>query len=395
MTYTEGLSGLSNNLKLSSITPKIVSTKKDSKIGRVYAIILDENTPSVDIFNLYGGWDSLGTVFYLDYTRREDLSYPQVLQKIQSNYFEVARPSDFNNKFYPLIGELISIQDMPSPLTPLSDNVKIKYYTKVLNYWNNSHHNADTVISSNILGKTFTALSNIRPLQPFEGDYIIEGRNGNGIRFGLTSKTSNAWWNTGLSEGDPITIFSNGHNYVTSSLAPIVENLNEGSVLCLTSTQKANLNALKTNLNPLTNPIGTNNYQGSQAIFTADRVVFLSRKDDLFLTSNNNIEIFTKNIINLDADDRVTINSSRVILGLDSNNLPINPALLGNPTLSVIQSIIQYIGEFATDLTTVTSTAEGAPIVEINSASEKLYSKVSGLLSNLTNILSTKVFIAK
>ena len=40
------------------------------------------------------------------------------------------------------------------------------------------------------LGKYFNEDSLIKPLLPFEGDYIVEGRFGNSIRFGATTPVS-------------------------------------------------------------------------------------------------------------------------------------------------------------------------------------------------------------
>ena len=57
---------------------------------------------------------------------------------------------------------------------------------------------------------------NIKPLLPYEGDTIIEGRFGNSIRFGSTNisdkipkENKNRWSNEG-NAGDPIIIIRNG-----------------------------------------------------------------------------------------------------------------------------------------------------------------------------------------
>lgn len=394
MSYNNGLSGFNKTITLSS--DKTVKPKSDNiKIGRVYAIILDSNTPSSDIFNQFGGWGALGTVFYLDYYKRENFSNEEIIQKIKNNYFQTALPAEFSNKFYPLIGELIQIQDLPSPLTPFDKNTTLKYYSRVVNFWNNSHQNSDSVLDSNTLGQNFVQRSDVRALQPFEGDNIIEGRNGSSIRLSSSSPFNNNWWNNGLQSGDPITILGNGYKFDSTKSDPHLENLdNDGAFVILSSTQTIPLNFSKTLLNPLTKPISLENYRGSQSVLLGDRVVLGSKSDDLLLTSNQNIEIFTKNIINLDADNRITLNSPYILLGLNNDQIGTQPALLGTNTFNIILELFNSLSEFASKLSAAVSTTEGSPIIDITTAAASLSTDISNLTSNLTSILSQKIFIS-
>jgi hypothetical protein len=391
MSFSEGLSNLSNK----PLTVENKPLRSRGTVGRVYAIILNENTPSKEIFERFGGWDALGTVFYLDYSRREDIDQGDILEKINTNYFEVARPLDFNKKFYPLIGELIQLEDSPSPQTPLSKELHVKYYSQVLNYWNNSGNNADIVLSSNSLGKNFTSRDDIRHLMPFEGDYIIEGRNGNALRLSSTSKLNNNWWNTGIKDGDPITILSNGYDFNKNSLTPHLEDLNKDkAILCLTSTQTIPISFNKTDLNPLTKPIALNSYRGSQILLQADRVTLVSKNDNVMIGATGNIEMFTKNIINLDADDRIVHNSRYIFLGLNNGKLPTEPILLGGKSYTLISNLLEALGEFAVNLTTVISTPQGSPIIDITTSASSLYAKIERLMVDIEKIISKKVYIA-
>ena len=143
--------------------------------------------------------------------------------------------------------------------------------------WNHPHHNALPPINSNIppsqqkdylqieagsvrritdnsseinLGNTFKERSNIHPLQPYEGDYIIEGRWGNSFRFGSTVSGSSNDWSISGTNGDPITILRNGQS-PTSSIkgwVPITEDINNDlSSIYLTSTQKLPFNVSSIN----------------------------------------------------------------------------------------------------------------------------------------------------
>jgi hypothetical protein len=62
--------------------------------------------------------------------------------------------------------------------------------------------------SSNVTNNNeFVEKGNIHPLLPFEGDIIYEGRWGNSLRFGSTTKTSGSYqnnWSSFGEKGDPI-----------------------------------------------------------------------------------------------------------------------------------------------------------------------------------------------
>ena len=99
------------------------------------------------------------------------------------------------------------------------------------------------------LGKYFREQLNIKPLLPYEGDYIVEGRFGNTIRLGATARSEaipeeqkNNWSNGSKGEiGDPITIIRNGQavNLDNQGWVHTLENINtDPSSIYLTSNQK-------------------------------------------------------------------------------------------------------------------------------------------------------------
>ena len=165
-----------------------------------------------------GGWDALGTIFFKSVTQRNigyDLSTP-------NKY--LARPFFSNQKYYPLLGERVVIfSAITKDVLANGDGDKTtRYYLPNLNIWNHPHHNVlperitydnstNTNSSTNKsnqykktetgiilrqtseednsppLGDYFNEDAFIKPLLPFEGDYIVEGRFGNSIRFGATT----------------------------------------------------------------------------------------------------------------------------------------------------------------------------------------------------------------
>ena len=222
---------------------------------RVTDIILGPNHPK---FKKYGEYDSIGTIFY---TR---------LNKSNPKTDSIARPLFSFIKNYPLINEVVLITSSKD-----KDNTNIPYYFPTLNIHNHPHHNAAPNVSSNftpsqnsrsrnqyienientplsenesnniILGDYFKEKSNIKPLLPYEGDTIIEGRFGNSIRFGSTSRHSqlgipNSWSSVG-ELGDPITIIKNGQSNQLDNKGWIhdIENItNDASSIYMTSNQR-------------------------------------------------------------------------------------------------------------------------------------------------------------
>ena len=189
---------------------QILSPNTKLEAVRVTDIILD---PSHDRFEDYGQYDSIGTIFYT------------TLNQSNSSTDSIAKPLFSFVKNYPLINETVLIM-----FSGDKDNKISTYYLPTVNIWNHPHHNAFPDIQNNQnnnyeesilrrvenepinikLGEYFQEKTNIKPLLPYEGDTIIEGRFGNSIRFGSTNindkvNTPNKCSNT-CELGDPITI---------------------------------------------------------------------------------------------------------------------------------------------------------------------------------------------
>tara|TARA_R110001592_G_scaffold37424_4_gene124852 strand:- start:15565 stop:16398 length:834 start_codon:yes stop_codon:yes gene_type:complete len=243
-----------------------LSTSSGGKLlpVRVLDIILDLNHPMAET---YGGYDAIGTI---SFTYIEDNT---PLEKPWFNK-QTAKPIFSFIKNYPLINEvclIISTYDKNN----YKKTSKTNFYLPNLNVWNHPHHNAMPTMlgmtqkqtaedyqetengltrqvtdgSTNILlGNYFREQMNIKPLLPYEGDTILEGRYGNSIRLGSTAKdkkipeeSSNRWSNEGFN-GDPILIIRNGQrveNINDKGWEPTVEDIDlDASSIYLTSNQQ-------------------------------------------------------------------------------------------------------------------------------------------------------------
>ncbi len=110
------------------------------------------------------------------------------------------------------------------------------------------------------------------------------------------------------------------------------------------------------------------------------------------LFAKTNIELNTKNIINLNADERVHLNSNTVFLGPYDKNLLPQPVLLGNETIKLLIHLQQTLTRLASYLSKTVSTSEGSPIVTLNSAGRELFNDMKKTSDLLSKITSKKVF---
>jgi hypothetical protein len=149
-------------------------------------------------------------------------------------------------------------------------------------------------------------------LQPFKGDLLIESRWGSTIRLGSSCKKDLKIYNleptwTGEVATDPLMIISNGQ--LDSKLEPNVqfklENIETDiSSIYLTTTQKLTKFKLggKTKKNPLKKFKAESEFNKSQFIATADRIVLQAKSDIAVLDSPKAIVLNTTGYIKLGND---------------------------------------------------------------------------------------------
>ena len=227
---------------------------------RVTDIILDADHPA---FEEYGHYDSIGTIFF---SRIEDQ-----LENESTENANIARPLFSYLKHYPLINEVVLILTTTDKGI-YNNEFDSTYYLPSVNVWNHPHHNAlpeirnlkqeatendysesESGIVRQIkdggtdidLGQYFNEKSKLKPLMPFEGDFLLEGRFGSSIRFGSTTPIGTSPWSLTSQEenmGDPITVIRNGQSTditTEESWIHTVEDINNDlASIYLTSNQR-------------------------------------------------------------------------------------------------------------------------------------------------------------
>jgi hypothetical protein len=232
------------------------TSKKEFTSVRVVDIILDEDHP----FYLKAGGtnDGIGTIFFAEISSKKGLDRPETLP--------TAKPLFSYQKYFPLINEIVLLTEVTIDKDNKSKE-KLKLYLPNINIGNNPHHNIMPLTeyykrgskgysetqdgftktsqdnSLNIsLGKYFQEKDWLKPLRPFEGDNILEGRLGNSIRLGSTTKPLNPWSQNG-ENSDPIIIIRNGqfNDINDETFNANVEDINnDDSSIYLTSNQNIN-----------------------------------------------------------------------------------------------------------------------------------------------------------
>ena len=418
MINRTGLNGLNRNLSnpkgsqdkfnnsLATLNSKVVT-------GRVTDIVLDENHPK---FNEVGGLNGIGTIFY------------ELDNLVSTKDDQIAKPLHPQNKTFPLINEMILLFALPDNEIGESSNSKSYYYINNINIWNHPHHNAypspiestlppsqkkdyqqveggsvrriideSTEINLNSplnpSQNTFIERTNIHPLMPFMGDIMYEGRFGQSLRLGTTSKSKSQYknsWSTVGNEGDPITILRNGQPRKSSDKGwvPITEDINSDlSSIYLTSYQKLNnFNVASKELydSYKIKPITPSQYSNPQIVLNSDRIIINAKNDHILLSSQKSIGMSTVGSVNIDAVSHC-ISSNDIKLGSIRAEQPV---LLGDNTVEVLILLTEAVKNLASILEVQKDWPGGALKTSFNAIAGNVITQIDsddGILSLLNN----------
>ncbi len=394
MISKEGLGGVIKN----STPPQ--SNSQPSKgsslvVGRVTDIIMDENHPQ---FKELGEYSSIGTIIY-ENVGINNVGVPT----------KVAKPLFSNQKTYPLVGELVLITSSPSSIQPSSNFTPTQYYISGINLWNSPHHNIlpnprkpeGEILNSptNPSQSTFNEKDNIHPILSFTGDIIYEGRNGQSLRFGSTSKSQSSLknnWSSIGDEGDPITILRNGQSPQIKSegWVPTVENINKDlSTIYLTSFQKLEFDDSIINRFNKFNSIGRaktlNNYFNPQIILNSDRIIINSKEDSIFIGSNKGINLSTNEYVNVKSKN-LYVDAKNVLLGDENAS---ESLILGDAFMRDFNFLLTSLNTLCSVLEFDMSWPGGVPSpnTPINTAASSLKTQVE----NMKTKIQTSRFVSK
>ena len=290
--------------------------------ARVADIILDETHPE---YFKYGGPLSIGAIKFTPVDRQVDNS--------DTSYLGVAFPLNPQFKSFPLVNEIVLLINAPSYANSIGrSSESVQYYTTIVGLWNSTTNASpdNTVDDRDVdLGYEYEDRF-IKPLHPFHGDTIIQGRNGQSIRLSGARSFKNSL-TTKENSGDPITILSNGYVSNGEEGEFHVENINEDkSSIYLASNHLLPLEIPRDKYAGATErPVLPSNYIGNQIILNSDRIVINAKTDDILISANNNLGITSKTVF-LDGETSIGLDATKIYLGEKAVRFELEPIVLGN-----------------------------------------------------------------
>ena len=231
----------------------------------------------------------------------------------------IVKPSNINMKQIPLIGEFVLIYKTFNQQSTPSRWREQWYYITSIDVHSSINENMLPGMSSDLTqtqidaikpGYTFNQKS-ISPLQPYEGDFLLEGRWSNSIRFGSSLNytagkysVEPGWKSNAI--GDPIIIISNGRINKPNKQFVNEDIEQDAASVYLTSTQ--NIPTLKLGDKNSPNSLACflpneSQFASSQFIGTADRVILKAKTDIAVIDSPKAIILNTTGEIKLGNDE--------------------------------------------------------------------------------------------
>jgi|TARA_R110000737_G_scaffold114582_5_gene147542 hypothetical protein len=370
---------------------------------RVKFVLLNGNDYPIT-WEKYGKYSGMGGILF------EEINNPGN-DNLESLTF--AKPLHTNIKSLPVVNEIVYIISLPGPNAQRNPSSGEElYYFQTVNIWNSVHHNAlpnsiandpsnaqkyssteaGVEIQSDVqgnkiqLGLTFKERNNIRNLQPFEGDILLEGRWGNTMRLGSTvsnSTPSNMWSNSGVN-GEPIIILKNGQtNSEADPWIPQVEDINSDmSSIYLTSNQQIPIEGASVDYNSYTSPPENPNiFTGEQVLINSGRLYFNAKKDSILLSANTSINLNTQDTVNIDSKNSFTVDTREIYLG--SKNAT-EPVILGNKFLDDFKKLLTEIVSLTAVLPTVGTQIPYTPNLAVAQSSTKVGYQAQTMLTSLS-----------
>lgn len=233
----------------------------------------------------------------------------------------LARPCNSNIKQIPLVGEHVLVfrainQESTTdkrrgqwyyfPAISIQSAVNNNSLPGIARNRGNDVNEVPQNIAEKPLGETFEEQV-VSPLQPYEGDILIEGRFGNSIRLGSTIQdasnssryTLSPSWN-GNSNSDPIIILANGQVNKKNKEFVVESFDTDQASLYLTSTQQVSDAGINLELNKHTS---ISEFDTSQLIGSANRIVLSAKTDSIILNGSKRISLISREGTRLGKDD--------------------------------------------------------------------------------------------
>lgn len=385
------------------------ATNKNSQfqLARVLDVVIDETHPE---YQQLGGPISLGAVKYKVLGSKTD--------EFDTEGFPTAYPLNATIRHLPLKNEIIFIVEGPSEDLEVNTSNRKKYYHSIVSIWNHPHHNiypSDTDIEFPDLGPDIEQTPPIREredvqkLHPFPGDIIIDGRNGQSIRFSGYNHPKNPLGDL-INQGKALTYIVNGRNFGDDPTIPAVENINEDDAsIIMTSDHIIPLEQSATKYDTyITPPSLANQYRGKQVLINSGRLFFNSSEENIGFSAFTSVSMTAGRTINLDAETYIGLDAPVILLGTQLNiNKESNqlreyrfrePVVLGNQLEEFLNDLLDIVDSLAVALSDA-RTKEGSPLGLLQETGAAATTLINTLLrpkinpGKVSKLKSKKIFV--
>jgi hypothetical protein len=284
------------------------------EIGQVIDIILSADHPKYEKNSVQ---DNIGVAF---------IRLTESQKNVQDNMLTIAYPLDSTFKKYPTLNELVIVVKY----------LNVWFYDNVLNYFNRINNNATQILAMPNdtngkikYGNVFVDKNATTPkLQPNEGDVILQGRNGQNIRFSNDKSNPFVHITVGLDS--------------TNKKSLVVENINKdfNTILITTSPDKDVVFVPSKNIK-VKPPYYANDVKlvGNQIFISTDRIVLNAKQNEILMYANKTISGVSNNSITFDAKTNFLVDAPEIKLGKQN----IEPMVLGNKLVDALTKLIDAI----------------------------------------------------
>ena len=302
---------------------------------RVKDIILDESHPE---YLAFGKTESIGVIKYSPIDKNVNTADTTALPP--------AYPLHHSNKTLPLVNEVVFLV---TGIRADKKDAKIAYYFSPVSIFNETNYNAslDSLDKSNLTpGYEFPINDKKRPLYPFHGDTILQGRHGQSIRLTGAKSFSNPFTND-TNTGKPLILITNGHRDTNSNRLYIEDINRDDSSIYLTSNHLIPIELTRDKfLGVEKKPSLGKNYKGKQILLNSGRLVFNAYDDDILITSENTTAISSKSV-SIDGVNTIGLDAKKIYLGERALKFELQPVLLGNQTELFLDVLLGALGSLA------------------------------------------------
>lgn len=337
---------------------------------RVKDIILSKDHPE---YKKYGKVESIGVIKYAPISANVDTEDTTLLP--------AAFPLDQTNKTCPLINEVVFLVD--GVRADIKDG-SVSYYLSPISIFNDINYNPSEDLldkSTKGPGYEFKLNPKKRPLYPFHGDVISQGRHGQSIRFTGAKSFENTFINDS-NAGEPLTIITNGHKNAPMNELYIEDiNVDKSSIYLANDHVIPLKQARDKYAGAVERPVLAKNYKGNQVVLNSGRLFLNSTEDDINLSAKEKISL-TSNQLSLDADKSIGLDAKKIYLGEKALKFELQPVLLGNQTELFLYELVSTLKTLASIHKTLTD-ATGIAIPALNTFGPIFEASLKSLLNQL------------